>query len=469
MTNKKILIYIFILSLSIRIISVYLTPIKWWDETVYSNLGYDLKTNPFDYSFNRTWSDKNLDWPKAGYKAPLLPYSLSLFYLVFGDGNILIDLFMPVIGSLGILFLFLLVEKMYDEKIALYSSIFLMFLPIHEIISGRILTDVFVTTLITLSFLFFWLGFENKKHKFKIACGFTSAISTLARYSAILLPLIFFVYLLIKNRNLKFLMEKYTILSIIVFILTLFPLFWYGYKTYGTPIGAFEHSSKAMTYYGGIQPWYFYFTNSWSFSILIMVSLFGLFVILKNWSSKLKNSNILFLLWFFLFLLLSIYFPHKEDRFILPLTPALTTVAAIGLAKIKHGKLISILILIILIFTTFIEFKHLSENSYTKEAFCFLEANKFLRKIESNSITLTDSSSLVYFYTRKENHFFRDKFNDNIKLLNEYYSGRPAYILLSVYESPREDFIEELKDSSNFTIVFKCPENGSLAVVYKYL
>ena len=386
--NKKILIYIFILSLSIRIISVYLTPIKWWDETVYANLGYDLKTNPFDYSFNRTWSDKNLDWPKAGYRAPLLPYSLSLFYLVFGDSNVLISLFIPIVGSLGILFLFLLVEKMYDKKTALYSSIFLMFLPIHEIISGRILTDVFVTTLITLSFLFFWLGFENNKPKFKIACGFTSGISILARYSAILLPLIFFVYLLIKNRNLKFLTGKYTILSIVVFILILSPLFWYGYKTYGAPIGAFEHASKAITYYGGTQPWYFYFINSWSFSILTIVSLFGLFVILKKRNSKLKNSNMLILLWLFLFLLLSIYFPHKEDRFILPLTPALTTVATIGLVKIKHGKLIFTFILIILIFTSFIEFKRLLENSYTKEASCFLEANNFLEKTESNSIMI---------------------------------------------------------------------------------
>jgi 4-amino-4-deoxy-L-arabinose transferase-like glycosyltransferase len=466
--NKKILFFVLFLALAVRILSIYLTPVKGWDETVYANLGYDLKTNPFDYSFDRLWSDKDPDWPRAGYKAPLLPYSLSILYLLFGDGNILIDLFIPIIGTLGILFLYILLKEMYDEKIAFYSSVLLAFVPLNEITSGRILTDSFVTTLVTLSILFFWKGFEKKNNKSKIACGFFSALAVLSRYNAIVLPVIFLIYLIIKNRRLNFLKEKYMIITIVVFFLALTPLFWYGYKNYGTPLGAFIHSSESITYYGGVQPWYFYFTYSNIMLFLFSCAFLSLFFILKNKKLRFKRNNILISLWFVLFLLLSIYFPHKEERFILPLVPTLTTLISIGIARLKYERIIFLFILSLLIFTTILEFKELADLSYTQDAFCFLEASNFLKNTEKNSVIITDSSSLVYYYTRKETHFFKESLNDNIKLIEDYYPNRPSYILLSNYESERKDFKENL-NSSNFNLVFSCPMKKESALVFRWV
>lgn len=51
----KILAILFLLALIIRIVFLFASPVKIWDETVYANLGYDLSKNPFDYSFAKNW------------------------------------------------------------------------------------------------------------------------------------------------------------------------------------------------------------------------------------------------------------------------------------------------------------------------------------------------------------------------------------------------------------------------------
>src|SRR3990167_6712676 len=93
--NRKILL-IFLFALLIRIIFIFDTPLRIWDETIYANLGHDLSTNPLSYTFkNKFYSDYAPDgsWPKAGFRPPLLPYLLSLFYLLKID--FLIMLLMP--------------------------------------------------------------------------------------------------------------------------------------------------------------------------------------------------------------------------------------------------------------------------------------------------------------------------------------------------------------------------------------
>ncbi len=85
----KILIILFIVAFVVRSIFIFATPVKIWDETVYANLGHDLNKNLFDYSLrNSGWSDfipsggdDFYAWPKIGFRAPLLPYTLSIFYL----------------------------------------------------------------------------------------------------------------------------------------------------------------------------------------------------------------------------------------------------------------------------------------------------------------------------------------------------------------------------------------------------
>jgi 4-amino-4-deoxy-L-arabinose transferase-like glycosyltransferase len=148
------------------------------------------------------------DWPKAGYRAPLLPYTLAVLYTLIPYQS-LIDLFMPFISALSVVLLYLLAKNLFKEETALYSSIFLTFLPLHVLYSGKILTDVFASFFLTLSVLLFWLGFEKGKNIYKLLFGFFLALSLLARYTTLWVLPLFPIYLILKCKNLSFLKDKF--------------------------------------------------------------------------------------------------------------------------------------------------------------------------------------------------------------------------------------------------------------------
>ena len=148
--ENKILLILLIISFLIRIAFAFVSPVPWWDETVYANLGYDLSRNFFYYSLQSAgWSDFipgsdfPYSWPNIGFRAPLLPYTLSLFY--FLKLNFLIDLFIPIIGSLSVLLVYFLGKILFNKRIAFYSALFFAFLPLHLFYSGMILTEVYAT------------------------------------------------------------------------------------------------------------------------------------------------------------------------------------------------------------------------------------------------------------------------------------------------------------------------------------
>jgi len=403
---KKIVI-IFILAFLIRILAVYTTPVKLWDETVYANLGWDLKLNPLDYSFAHKWSDYVPgDWPKAGYRAPLLPYTLAVLYTLIHYQS-LIDLFMPFIGALSVVLLYLLVKNLFNEEIALYSSIFLTFLPLHVLYSGKILTDVFASFFLTLSVLLFWLGFEKGKNIYKLLFGFFLALSLLARYTTLWVLSLFPIYLILKCKNLSFLKDKFLWYSIAIFFFTLTPWFIYGISEYNNPLGPFLHAQKAASYWGGTQPWHFYFQYSIEiFSILFPLFLLSLAFLITN-KKIMDRKVLLFLLWFLIFLTFAMLTSHKEERFLLPIIPPVVVLSTL---LANNSKLLLNLTLVLMIFHLIYQL-YSSIHSYTPVASCFLKANEFITKLEDNSVIVTDESPRVYFYTKKETHFYPSPFN----------------------------------------------------------
>ncbi len=479
MDTKKLLILLFIISLFIRIVAIFIAPVKIWDETVYANLGYDLSFDPLDYSFRKKWSDfvpgdPPFAWPNAGYRAPLLPYTLSLFYVI-SSSEIFISLFIPVIGALTVIVIYFLSKELFNEKIALYSSLLLTFLPLHIIFSGKILTDVFATFLLTLSFLFFWKGFEKGENKYKLLFGFSIALSLLARYTTLWLLIIFPLYLIIKYRNLSFLRDKHLWFCIAIFIISLLPLFFYGISAYNNPIGVFTHARIAADYWGGSQPWDFFFQHSRQmFAILTLLFPISLFLIFIDKELRKKPQTILIILWFFIFFIFVHLMSHKEDRFLLPMVPSLIIISSVALSKFKkYSKIIVILVALILLYRTISLFHENIEKSYTQTHLCFLEANYFLKDVEKNALVITDESSIIYFYTKLETHFYPNPFGfySLRNLIKNYYSGRPVYIFFSTINMPLsiQEYkeIKEILDSS-FEVIFRCPENGNMSVIYRY-
>lgn len=407
----KILIFILIIAFVLRVLFAFSSSVIWWDEGVYADLGHDLSQNPLDYSFNHGWSDFtpshdwNYMWPKAGFRAPLLPYILSLFYTLKID--LLIIFFMPLIGTLCVFFLYILGKNMFDKKIGLISALFLALIPVHAYFSGRILTDIFSSFFVLLTFICFWKGFEQNKKKYKILFGVFLALALFSRYTVLWIIPIFLIYFLIRDKNIKFLKDKYLWFAVLIFFIIIFPIFIYGYFQYNNVLGAFIHGFKAASYWGGSQPWFFFFQYWFQ-----MFSFVGLFFILSLicifYKKEFHDKNIYFLLiGVIFFLLVAILMSHKEDRFILPIASLICILSGYFISKIgKYKKVLLILFsLIMIIGLGFYAYKNY-EKSYTPSNLCFLNGNYYLKNVSDNSLIVTDESPEVYYYTHQETHFF---------------------------------------------------------------
>src|SRR3989344_4301538 len=317
----KLIILVLIFSFLVRIAFLFYSPLRGWDETVYLNLGHDLSNNPFIYSLlNSGWNDfiPSTDiiygWPNIGFRAPLLPYILSVFYSL--NLNFLIPIIILFFGTLSVFLVYILGKKLFDEKVGLYSAILFALIPIHVFYSGKIWTDPLVVFFILLTFISFWEGYEKENKKHKILFGLFLALSLLARYTTMWIAPVFLFYFLIRDKSLKFLRDRYLWYAVGIFFITLIPWFIYSFSHYGNPLGGFIHGFKAASYWGGIQPWIFFLDNSWQiFSVIGVIFIFSIIYILFK-KYFLNKEIYLILIWVIFFGVMAMYMPHKEERFI---------------------------------------------------------------------------------------------------------------------------------------------------------
>ncbi|MBU3906628.1 MAG: glycosyltransferase family 39 protein [Nanoarchaeota archaeon] len=377
----------------------FLSPVKYWDETIYTNLGRNLLIY-HEYSFLHGFADFSSNWPLAGFRPPLLPIIISIVS-IFSKEVFLLNFLGPIFSSLGVLGVFLLSKKLFDDKVAIYSSVLFAFFPLYLFWGFRILTDSLFLSLMLFAIYFFWVAFfeDSKKIKFPILFGVFSALAFLSRYSFIWFLLLFFLSLLFKNKNLKFLSDKKIWLGVLSFFVIIAPWFACNYLSYGSLFEFLRHANEASLRWGK-QPALFYLVYFLkNFAIFIPFFAFGLY----SRDKRYDNSKIFLSIWFVVIFLFSIFMGHKEERYLLPLLPAVCILSSFGLNKIKNYR--NILFVIIVIYFSFFNFYtfYKSVNSYNSdEQVCFFNAMNFIK--ESNaSYIVTEHFSPVYFHTLKNN------------------------------------------------------------------
>ena len=452
--EKVYVIGIFFLTLTTGITATFIDPLKWWDESVYANLGYDLSKNPLDYSF-KNWGDKSLgaDWDKAGFRAPLLPYTISLFYI--SGLEVMIRFIVPVISAIGVIIVYLIGKELFNKRLALYASLFLAFLPVYAFFSGKILADILATMLMSISFLFFWKGFVNNNNKYKYLTGFVTALAILAKYTAMILLPVYIVFFLAMKKHRRHILEKETWLAFAIFLLALTPLFLYSIHEYGNPLRLFFHATDAASFWGGDQSITFLLTEPlYMFSVMILLGIAGIIIIIKN-KILLQPRNFILVIWI-LFVILSIaMFPHKESRYALMLTPPLVLLGAVSMDAAKRYKqVIPIAVVIVLAASTLSLFYYERLKAENEGSRCFLESMEKLNKEineDSKAIIFTDQSAKVYFYTHAPTHFAF-----NITQLSETeYKNRTVYMFW--YYEDEEPIID-----ISFSLIFSCPSTGTV-------
>lgn len=475
--TDKVMILLLVVSFLIRITTILYISYRGWDETVYLNLGYDLSKNPFDYSLlNNGWSDyipsteAVYGWPNIGFRAPLLPYVLSVFYFLKLD--FLIPFIIPLVTTISVFFVYKLGGKLFSKKVGLYSATFFSLIPIHVYTSGRIWTDAFVVFFLLLTLISFWEGYENKSTKHKMLFGFYLALSLMARYTTLWITPVFFFYFIFRDKSLKFLKDKYLWYSIFIFLVTLIPWFIYGFFYYGNPLGGFIHGFKAAGYWGGVQSWYYFFENhARIFSIIGLLFIPSLIAFFFK-KEFLRREVYLLLIWVLFFGFIVMSMPHKEDRFIMPIIPVICLISGLFISKLGRAKNIVFgLIIIFLIVSFYTSFKIEIRNSKDLTVACFIDGNKFLASdsVSEKSLVVTNQDPIVHYYTKKDILIYPepwnlDLFEKTLDLKTEYDN---IYIFFANYDMVMDSRIKADLDN-NFSKVFECQKDYGYSTVYKY-
>jgi len=469
--KNKFIIGIFVIALVIRVFFIFIMPIKLWDETIYTNLGYDLSENLFQYSFTHGWSDYvpgNQLNTNAGFRAPFLPYLISVFY--FLKLKFLINFIMPIVGAFSIILFYFLGNEIFNKSVGLISSLFFAFMPLHVFYSGRILTGVLFTFFILLTFLSFWHGYEKGNKKHKILFGVFLALALLSRYTALWIIPIFFLYFLVRNKSLKFLKDKYLWYSLLAFFLILIPWFIYGVFEYNNPLGAFIHGAKASSYWGGLQPWNFFFNYWWEmFSIIGFIFIIGLIYILYK-KDFFKKEIYLLLIWFAFFLGMAIYMPHKEDRFILAIVPTIALISGYFVDKIKkYKKLIILGIVLILVISLGFNFYNTYNIYHNTNTKCFGEVASKLQNIDGDFMMVSENPPLFRYYVKKESAYYPDVLDEEgIKELSNS-TNKDVYFIFTKFNSGFEtEKWQNLKRimEKNYNLVFECSKDKEVNWIY---
>ena len=372
---------------------------------------------------------------------PLFHIISAAVYIIFNNFSVhaadfAVKLVSPLFGSLTLIFLFLISRKLFDNKTAFYSVIFLTFIPLHIDYSVFSYIDGMLAFLCVLSVYF---ALENKIVYSAIALG----LAILTKYNGIfILPALLFILYKNNKKQSKSVFNKILLPLIISgaigsiwFIRNWIYLgnpvwpfmnsIFHGYKVESftkAAVGAvnilniFNIQAVQSVYLGifgipdgNIKSLYFYsipylgiFFTLWIIgTIIFLIPLFyGLI------SRKLKHRSLLFI-WIGSYIVLGLLYVINASwaitRFLLPAFPALAIIWWHGIERIKSVKTKKIFIMLIVmiiagfIFTSFVKIKLAADSwNFYAEDFNWAKSNT-----KKDSVFISESQCISYNINRQ--------------------------------------------------------------------
>ena len=163
--------------------------------------------------------------------------------------------------------------------------------------------------------------------------------------------------------------------------------------------------------------------------------------------------------------------PHKEERFIMPIIPAVCLISGFFIHTFKkYKKIIFGSICVILVISLCNTFKIEYEDLHLGSNLCFSDGNNFLASdsIDRNSLIVTNQLPIVHFYTQKEVHLYPEPWNLNAlrNVVDLNYKNGGVYIYFSNYGMTDSKIKSDL--SNNFKKVFECSKGNGYSAIYEY-
>lgn len=265
-------------------------------------------------------------------KPPLYFWLSGLSSLIFGFNEFSLRFTGAAAGLLTVIATYFLGKKFYNQKVGFFSSIILA-TAIQFIVQSRMAAmDTLLTLFLTLTFLFFYLGYQSSKKSFYWLAYLFSALAILTKgpIGFILPAFCIFVFLLFK-RDLKRIFEMQIIPGILILLAIAAPWYLAEWYLHGKTFLDFTLGFLFLSRFQGVVsghpgPWYYYFiTLILGFALWSHFLPYGIWRTFRNG----KNTPELFMLSIILpvFMVFSLA-KTKLPNYMLPIFPFLAIIVA---------------------------------------------------------------------------------------------------------------------------------------------
>ncbi|MBI1978617.1 MAG: glycosyltransferase family 39 protein [Candidatus Aenigmarchaeota archaeon] len=195
------------------------------------------------------WISENKEYPiwtpfeytplsKSSYaRPPLFNILEASFLFVFGNHEIILKAFPPLLALLVGISVFLLAKRLFNIEIGIISSLVLVTLPSFVTYSVLTFDEMLLTFFMSLFALTFAIGVKEKNRRYLVLSALFAGLTFLTKHAGIIILLfvpILFLYSLLSER--KFLPNfKNYLLFGVVFLLVTTPFLLRNFYYYGTP------------------------------------------------------------------------------------------------------------------------------------------------------------------------------------------------------------------------------------------
>ncbi|RLE38275.1 hypothetical protein DRJ17_04385 [Candidatus Woesearchaeota archaeon] len=396
----------------------------FWDEVVYLALGKNILLGIYGMGIGEA------------FRPPLLPFFISIF-----QNTVIVHFILVLIGIGASVIIYLFAKKLYKNKIAgfvaanlLLSSGLILYWNL------KILTDILALFFVLISIYLFYLWIEKDKNSLLYSSMLFSALGVLTRYTLIILPVSFLIYILLKERF-RILNKKYAI-GFFIFLLTVSPIFILGIINYNHPFGMlFENLHVLKT--AQTSNWYYVINIYEVTGITIFLFLIGLLKIKKRFLDVKRTEYILYLFLILFFLGISVI-REKQTRFLIPALPIFFIIASKGYLKLsklmkRYRFFLHLVLVTIMVSITFNNYFMIKEKSYATET--LLHASKFLRGLDGKRVLCNSEPYCEFFGAMEVNNFTYTQ-EEFVKQIEEF---KPDFLFVDNYHRyvEFEDFIIE--------------------------
>jgi len=462
--------------------TVMLGQASWWDSAEYLSQG--------THYYNGIPYDVNPQRP------PAFQYIIAGL-LSFGANEMIIILLLSLIPSILVVYLtYLLTAGMLGKRTGLIASVFCAASWNFLFWSNRAQPDYLSLCFQLLAIYYFWKLLKIDKEikpnsivKTAVLAGLFSALGFYFKISSLLIPMSFFIFVLIKDRLSMFKESKYWIYAA-SYIACMIPYFVWAYITFGDALAfttGYSNSIVAAIPFGwgtltffnifGLQLMFFTFAAGF---VLYLRILLYLDIILKKKEHEFDYRLLILIILTVVISFFIFYIRAVEDRWVFILLPIMCIMCADILNKLyewldgKNLKWVGIIIILALLAGSAYEQvtygDAIMENKKGSYSEIKLAAEWMKENSNPNEIMMSVSYPQTLFYSQREvvtySNMNQSTFEEYVKL------NRPTYLMVSIIEPNHPQFIFQwIQDDSKVMIVDAHTDQAGnpLVITYRFL